>query len=63
MGLRPDKKAYQQFGAQQTAQLQECEIKRALAVAAIVTHNTFVDTLPEQIEKPPFSLRGLIWGN
>lgn len=51
---------HQAFGAEQTGQLEVCDTKRALAVAAGDLHNIYVDRLVETVK--PRSMWGRLTG-
>jgi hypothetical protein len=53
-GPKPTETDYQVFGVRQTAKLEACEGKRALAVAAADMHNAYVDRLVEDLRPPTF---------
>ena len=50
----PSEPDYQVFGVQQTAKLEICDAKRALAVQAMETHNTYVDRLVRDLRPATF---------
>lgn len=48
----PGEADYQVFGLRQTAQLEKCDYKRAVGVAAMQIHNRYVDRLVEELRPP-----------
>ena len=56
---KPSEKDYQVFGARQTAKLELCEGKRALAVDTMELHNRYVDSLQQKLDPPPWWKRVL----
>ena len=45
---------YQVFGVRQTGKLEKCDDKRALGVAAMDLHNTYVERLVDAVRPPTF---------